>query len=177
MSLAQARVLQRGAEYWDRGEQEQRLVAAFDKWAEKGVWSAAAQKFPHTSLLTASSTTMSQCKCKHLSTTMSIKETYVLPTGSLRTTKASLTQIRKDRLAFEEQQRANAQFLTAETRQLISEAAINARKAVVDDPGFLADMDANDAGESGYGSEANAPPEDLDVDVDDGDASTFQLIQ
>ncbi|KAG2091336.1 uncharacterized protein F5147DRAFT_643230 [Suillus discolor] len=34
----------RGAEYWDRGEQEQHLVAVFDKWAEKGVWSAAAQK-------------------------------------------------------------------------------------------------------------------------------------
>jgi hypothetical protein len=34
----------RGAEYWDRGEQEQRLLAAFEKWAEKGVWSAAAQK-------------------------------------------------------------------------------------------------------------------------------------
>ncbi|KAG1764260.1 hypothetical protein EV702DRAFT_1014433 [Suillus placidus] len=34
----------RPAEYWDRGEQEQRLLAAFDKWAKKGVWSAAAQK-------------------------------------------------------------------------------------------------------------------------------------
>lgn len=34
----------RPAEYWDRGEQEQRLVVAFNKWAEKGVWSAAAQK-------------------------------------------------------------------------------------------------------------------------------------
>ncbi|KAG1777240.1 hypothetical protein EV702DRAFT_1005393 [Suillus placidus] len=34
----------RPAEYWDHGEQEQRLLAAFDKWAEKGVWSAAAQK-------------------------------------------------------------------------------------------------------------------------------------
>ncbi|KAG2085011.1 uncharacterized protein F5147DRAFT_782255 [Suillus discolor] len=34
----------RPAEYWDRGEQEQRLLAAFEKWAEKGVWSAAAQK-------------------------------------------------------------------------------------------------------------------------------------
>ncbi|KAG1776098.1 hypothetical protein EV702DRAFT_1269133 [Suillus placidus] len=34
----------RPAEYWDRGEQEQCLLAAFDKWAEKGVWSAAAQK-------------------------------------------------------------------------------------------------------------------------------------
>ncbi|KAG0698511.1 hypothetical protein DFH29DRAFT_1018080 [Suillus ampliporus] len=34
----------RGAEYWDRGEQEQCLLAAFEKWAEKGVWSAAAQK-------------------------------------------------------------------------------------------------------------------------------------
>lgn len=33
-----------GAEYWDRGEQEQHLVAVFDKWAKKGVWSAAAQK-------------------------------------------------------------------------------------------------------------------------------------
>ncbi|KAG1751552.1 uncharacterized protein EDB91DRAFT_1078312 [Suillus paluster] len=33
-----------GAEYWDRGEQEQHLLAAFEKWAEKGVWSAAAQK-------------------------------------------------------------------------------------------------------------------------------------
>lgn len=32
------------AEYWDREEQEQRLVVAFDKWADKGVWSAAAQK-------------------------------------------------------------------------------------------------------------------------------------
>ncbi|KAG2036250.1 hypothetical protein BDR03DRAFT_1011782 [Suillus americanus] len=33
-----------GAEYWDRGEQERHLVAAFDKWAEKGVWLAVAQK-------------------------------------------------------------------------------------------------------------------------------------
>ncbi|KAG1826919.1 uncharacterized protein BJ212DRAFT_1294336 [Suillus subaureus] len=33
-----------GAEYWDCGEQEQCLLAAFDKWAKKGVWSAAAQK-------------------------------------------------------------------------------------------------------------------------------------
>ncbi|KAG1774920.1 hypothetical protein EV702DRAFT_1180542 [Suillus placidus] len=32
------------AEYWDRGEQEQCLLAAFEKWAKKGVWSAAAQK-------------------------------------------------------------------------------------------------------------------------------------
>lgn len=32
------------AEYWDREEQERRLVVAFDKWADKGVWSAAAQK-------------------------------------------------------------------------------------------------------------------------------------
>ncbi|KAG1809841.1 uncharacterized protein HD556DRAFT_1223238 [Suillus plorans] len=33
-----------GAEYLDRGEQEWHLVAAFDKWAEKGMWLAAAQK-------------------------------------------------------------------------------------------------------------------------------------
>lgn len=32
------------AEYWDRVEQERRLVIAFDKWADKGVWSAPAQK-------------------------------------------------------------------------------------------------------------------------------------
>jgi hypothetical protein len=32
------------AEYWDQEEQEQRLVVAFDKWADKCVWSAAAQK-------------------------------------------------------------------------------------------------------------------------------------
>ncbi|KAG2045396.1 hypothetical protein BDR06DRAFT_852815, partial [Suillus hirtellus] len=32
------------AEYWDRVEQERRLVIAFDKWADKGVWSATAQK-------------------------------------------------------------------------------------------------------------------------------------
>lgn len=32
------------AECLDRKEQEQRLVVAFDKWVDKGVWSAAAQK-------------------------------------------------------------------------------------------------------------------------------------
>ena len=34
-----------GAEYWNKAEQEQRLEAAFTKWAEKGtVWSAAAMQ-------------------------------------------------------------------------------------------------------------------------------------
>ncbi|KAG1841954.1 hypothetical protein F4604DRAFT_1597732 [Suillus subluteus] len=32
------------AQYWDRAEQEQRLMVAFDKWVDKGIWSAAAQK-------------------------------------------------------------------------------------------------------------------------------------
>ncbi|KAG2039032.1 hypothetical protein BDR03DRAFT_981073 [Suillus americanus] len=32
------------AQYWDRAEQEQKLMVAFSKWADKGVWSAAAQK-------------------------------------------------------------------------------------------------------------------------------------
>ncbi|KAG1843756.1 hypothetical protein F4604DRAFT_1596604, partial [Suillus subluteus] len=32
------------AQYWDRAEQERRLMVAFDKWADKGIWSAAAQK-------------------------------------------------------------------------------------------------------------------------------------
>ncbi|KAG2738225.1 hypothetical protein P692DRAFT_201842822 [Suillus brevipes Sb2] len=32
------------AQYWDRAEQERRLMVAFSKWADKGVWSAAAQK-------------------------------------------------------------------------------------------------------------------------------------
>ncbi|KAG1887911.1 uncharacterized protein F5891DRAFT_966573, partial [Suillus fuscotomentosus] len=32
------------ARYWDRAEQERRLMVAFSKWADKGVWSAAAQK-------------------------------------------------------------------------------------------------------------------------------------
>ncbi|KAJ7124769.1 hypothetical protein C8R43DRAFT_1135450 [Mycena crocata] len=31
------------AQYWTQAEQETRLAAAFDKWAVKGVWSAAAQ--------------------------------------------------------------------------------------------------------------------------------------
>ncbi|KAG2035694.1 hypothetical protein BDR03DRAFT_1012370 [Suillus americanus] len=32
------------AQYWDRAEQERRLMVAFRKWADKGVWSAVAQK-------------------------------------------------------------------------------------------------------------------------------------
>ncbi|KAG2106101.1 hypothetical protein BD769DRAFT_1366791 [Suillus cothurnatus] len=32
------------AQYWDRAEQERRLMVAFDKWVDKGIWSAAAQK-------------------------------------------------------------------------------------------------------------------------------------
>ncbi|KAG1849139.1 hypothetical protein DFJ58DRAFT_662610 [Suillus subalutaceus] len=32
------------AQYWDRAEQERRLMVVFSKWADKGVWSAAAQK-------------------------------------------------------------------------------------------------------------------------------------
>jgi hypothetical protein len=36
---------EKGAEYWSKTEQEEKLVAAFNKWARKGtVWSAAAQK-------------------------------------------------------------------------------------------------------------------------------------
>ena len=36
---------ERGAKYWDQVEQEQRLVAAYDKWALKGtVWSVASEK-------------------------------------------------------------------------------------------------------------------------------------
>ncbi|KAF9239575.1 hypothetical protein BU15DRAFT_46587 [Melanogaster broomeanus] len=35
----------KGAEYWNKTEQEEKLIAAFDKWERKGtVWSAAAQK-------------------------------------------------------------------------------------------------------------------------------------
>ncbi|KIK74113.1 hypothetical protein PAXRUDRAFT_29193 [Paxillus rubicundulus Ve08.2h10] len=35
----------KGAEYWNRSEQEQKLTSAFEKWAKKGtVWSAAVQK-------------------------------------------------------------------------------------------------------------------------------------
>ncbi|KAG2036499.1 hypothetical protein BDR03DRAFT_934430 [Suillus americanus] len=34
-------------EYWDQEEQERRLIVAFDKWADKGVWFTAAQKVIH----------------------------------------------------------------------------------------------------------------------------------
>ena len=52
-----------GAEYWSKEEQEQKLVAAFTKWTEKGsVWSAAAmQVSPLLSYLKVFMLTMIRC--------------------------------------------------------------------------------------------------------------------
>ncbi|KAG0697414.1 hypothetical protein DFH29DRAFT_150908 [Suillus ampliporus] len=92
------------------------------------------------------------CVWKRLSTIPRVRETRILDTGSSRTTKASLTQVQRDRLAFEEEQRATNIHtfshtymyhpvltlihveLTAKTQQLLAEAALEVGRASTGDP-------------------------------------------
>ncbi|KAG1884158.1 hypothetical protein F4604DRAFT_1920002 [Suillus subluteus] len=95
---------------------------------------------------------MTSRKRKRLSTISHVRETRILDTGSSRTTKVSLTQVRRDRLAFEEEQHAASirtfshsylyhsvlarmlAELTAKTRQLLAEAALEVGRASTGDP-------------------------------------------
>ncbi|KAG1733412.1 uncharacterized protein EDB91DRAFT_1084465 [Suillus paluster] len=108
---------------------------------------------------------MNTGKRKRLSTITRVRETCVLETGSSKTTRATLTQVWRDRLAFEEEQRVANIQLTAKTRQLLAEAALEAGRTSARDSARSPEYENWD--HANY-DENGAEDDDIDTQHNDG---------